>query len=167
MPTVNDLLGKTIFVDANAFLYFLGAECNELTREIFRYARLEKLSLVTSVRVVDEVLFKALLAKAREVFGIKKNVHDFLRRNKDRVKKLADVCKVVFDLLELTKVEVVEIRESTLRGTEAIMKDYGLFGNDAISLKVMRERNLKYILTSDKDFEGIKELVVINPLGDG
>jgi predicted metal-dependent hydrolase len=39
--------------------------------------------------------------------------------------------------------------------------------NDAISLKVMRERNLKYILTSDKDFEGIKELVVINPLGDG
>ena len=166
MLTVNDLLGKKIFVDANAFLYFLGAECNDLTREIFRYARLEKLFLVTSVRVIAEVLFKALLAKAREVFGIKKNVHNFLRHNKDLVKNLADICKMIFALLELTRVEVVEIRKSTLKGIEAIMKDYGLFGNDAISLKVMKERNLKYILTSDKDFEGIEELVVINPLGE-
>ena len=164
MPTVNELLGKKIFVDANAFLYFLGAECNELTREIFRYARLEKLFLITSVRVVDEVLFKALLAKAREVFGVKKNVHVFLRNNKSLVKSLADVCKLVFALLELTQVEIVEIRKTTLKGIEAIMRDHGLFGNDAISLKVMKERNLKYILTSDKDFEGIEELVVINPL---
>ena len=164
MSTVNHLLGKTIFVDANAFLYFLGGECNELTREIFRYARLEKLFLITSARVVDEVLFKALLAKARELFGIKKNVPVFLRHNKNLVKNLAGICQMVFDLLELTRVEVVEIKKSTLKGIEAIMKEHGLFGNDSISLKIIRERNLKYILTSDKDFEGIKGLVVINPL---
>lgn len=165
MPTINELLAKKIFVDANAFLYFMGAECNELTREIFRYARLEKLFLITSVRVVDEVLFKVLLIKTREEFGIRKNIPDFLRRNKELVKNLADVCEVVFNLLELAQVEIIDVKRKTLKGIQDIMKEYGLFGNDAISLKIMKERNLKYILTSDKDFECVKELCVINPLG--
>jgi predicted nucleic acid-binding protein len=151
-------------VDTNAFLYFLLGECNKVTVEIFKLSYLKKLKLVTTSRVVDELLFKAMIIKAKEKYGIEKNVVEKLKRNKKLVKELSGDIKEVLNFLKNARVKVVELKISTLRSIPDVMYKYGLFGNDALILKTMKELNLKFLLTTDKDFKEIEDIEIINPL---
>jgi len=161
---ISSFLNKTIMVDTNAFLYFLLGECNKVTVEIFKLSYLKKLKLVTTSRVVDELLFKAMIIKAKEKYGIEKNVVEKLKRNKRLVKELSGDIKEVLNFLENARVKVVELKISTLRSIPDVMYKYGLFGNDALILKTMKELNLKFLLTADKDFKEIEDIEIINPL---
>ena len=161
---ISSFLNKTIMVDTNAFLYFLLGECNKVTVEIFKLSYLKKLKLVTTSRVVDELLFKAMIIKAKEKYGIEKNVVEKLKRNKKLVKELSGDIKEVLNFLENARVKVVELKISTLRSIPDVMYKYGLFGNDALILKTMKELNLKFLLTADKDFKEIEDIEIINPL---
>lgn len=161
---ISSFLNKTIMVDTNAFLYFLLGECNKVTVEIFKLSYLKKLKLVTTSRVVDELLFKAMIIKAKEKYGIEKNVVEKLKRNKKLVKELSGDIKEVLNFLENARVKVVELKISTLRSIPDVMYKYGLFGNDALILKTMKELNLKFLLTTDKDFKEIEDIEIINPL---
>ena len=44
------------------------------------------------------------------------------------------------------------------------METYGLFGNDALILAVMQKFNLKYLLSSDSDFDEIEHIKRIEVL---
>lgn len=44
------------------------------------------------------------------------------------------------------------------------MESYGLFGNNALVLTTMQRFNLKYLLSSDKDFDKIEFIEKIDPL---
>ncbi len=161
---INRLLSKTIFVDTNAFIYFLTGRCNRLTVEIFKMSYLRKLKLITTTRVVDELLFKMMIIEAKNRYGFEKSIPARLKKDKSKVKELSESCNKVLVFLEKGKVKIVDVKASSLRAIPEIMSQYGLFGNDALTLKIMRELNLKFILTADKDFENIDGIEVINPL---
>ncbi|WP_158025391.1 type II toxin-antitoxin system VapC family toxin [Desulfurobacterium indicum] len=160
---INRFLSRTIFVDANAFIYFLTGKCNPLTVEIFKMGYIGKLKLVTTTRVVDELLFKMMVIEAKNKYGFEKNIPVKLKKNKDKVKELSKSCNKVLEFLEKSRVKIVDIKVSSLRAIPEIMTQYGLFGNNALTIKMMRELNLKFILSADRDFENIDWIEVINP----
>ena len=161
---IKNLYGKKIMVDTNAFIYYLTDQCNSLTVEIFEAGVLKKLHLLTTIRIIDELLFKMLLIKAVAIYGWKSKILEKLKKESEKIKILAGVCKDVLEFLQTLNVEVIEIRKNVIFEIPEVMSKYGLIGNDAITFKVMQQRNLKYILTADEDFKNIKELTVLNPL---
>jgi len=42
-----------------------------------------------------------------------------------------------------------------------IQREYGLMGNDALILTLMRRFKIKYLATADADFKGIKEIHLV------
>jgi len=161
---IKDLYGKKLMIDTNAFVYYLTDQCNNLTVEIFEAGVLGKLKLITTTRIVDELLFKMLLIKAAEIYGWKSKILEKLKKEPEKIKTLANVCRDVLEFLQTLNVEIVEVKKSTIFEIPEIMSEYGLIGNDAITFKIIQQRNLKYILTADEDFENIDEIVVLNPL---
>ena len=161
---IKHLYGKKLMVDANAFVYYLTNQCNNLTVEILEAGVLGKVQLITTVRIVDELLFKMLMIKAVEVYGWKSKILEKLTREPEKIKTLSYVCRDVLEFLQILNLEVIEIKKNVIFEIPKIMSQYGLIGNDAITLKIMQQRNLKYILTADEDFKKIKEIVVLDPL---
>ena len=51
--------------------------------------------------------------------------------------------------------EIYEIKSKHYWKLTKIIEEYGLLGNDALTFIIMKENNLKYIATLDKDFENI------------
>jgi len=84
-----NLHDKWVFVDANAIVCHLQGMC-PTAREIFRLGELGKVKLVSTTRVIDEVIHKTLLIRAREKFGIHSKTIKKLRKDKDKVRQLSE-----------------------------------------------------------------------------
>ncbi len=163
MKIIKNLYNRKVFIDTNAFIYFLTGTCNDSTKEIFKEGSLKKIKLITNTRVIDELLFKIMIIEAKTKFKIEKKVIQKLKENKNLVKELSSGCKKVVSFLRDLNVEIIEIKKEALFEIPELMEKFGLFGNDALILKIMKERNLKYLLTADKDFENIDWIKIINP----
>ncbi len=158
------LLNRKVFVDSNAFIYFLTGQANNLTCEIFTKAAEGKIKVVTSVRVVDETLFKLMCIEATKRFHITSNVPKKLRKDKEKVKALSYVYDTFFNFLKDMNALVLNVDVHIIARSKEILETYGLFGNDAITVALMKSRNLKYILTADNDFSVVDDFVILNPL---
>ena len=161
---IKHLYGRKVMVDANALIYFLTGACNDLTVELFRAGALGKTHLVTTTRIMDEVLFKILLITAGELYGWKSRILERLKKDPEKIKRLAGTCQRVIELSETLNINIVEITKNTLFALPETISLYGLMGNDALTLKVMKERNMRYILTADRDFKGIEGIAVLDPV---
>jgi predicted nucleic acid-binding protein len=154
------LYGKTVFVDSNAIIYHLQG-LSEITKEIFKLGEIEKLKLVSTTRVVDEVIHKILLIRAKDKFNIESKTIKKLRKDKEKVKELSEDIKIIKQFLDVIKLHVIETTYKDLQKISDIMKNYGLFGNDALILITMNKYNLKYLLSSDTDFKNIDWISLI------
>lgn len=96
------LYNKKIFVDANAVIYHLQG-LSQTAKEIFKLGEYGKLKLLSTTRVVDEVMHKMLLIRAKEKFGIETKTIKKLRR--DKVKQLASGIKIVKRFLNVINLE--------------------------------------------------------------
>lgn len=160
---IERLTGKKLVIDTNALLYYLTGECSNGARDILSAVSQRKIIGITTTRIVDEFLFKGLLLFAKEKFGLKKNVLRKLKNNRQLIPSLKEDHDRLIKFIKFLNLEIIEIISSHFfRLSYALEK--GLIGNDALTFVVMRERNLKYILTADQDFEGIEGISVINPL---
>ena len=158
------LHNRKVFVDSNAFIYFFTGQANDLTCEIFNTAALGEVKVITSTRVIDEVLFKLICLEANRKFGFTSNIPRKLRESKERVKSLSYVYEVLFQFIEDINAQVLTVDSKVIAKSKKVMDTYGLFGNDAITVTSMKSRNLKYILTADKNFSVVSDIVAINPL---
>ncbi len=149
------LYRKKIFVDSNAFIYFFTGECSNVTKEIFKLAETGWLNLITTTRVLDEVFFKVMIISAKIRFGIDNKMIQKLRKDKEKTKLLAEDIEKVIEFIGILKPDIKEINYSALKKLQVIMETYGLFGNDAMILETMQRFNLKYLLSSDTDFDEI------------
>lgn len=148
------LYNKNIFVDANAIIYHLQGT-SQTAKEIFKLGESGKLKLISTTRVVDEVIHKILLIRAKEKFNLDTKTIKKLRKDKNKVKQLASDIRIVKRFLDTINLEVKEITYKDLQKVPDIMEEYGLFGNDALILIIMNKYNLKYLLSSDEDFKNI------------
>ena len=164
MVEIKALYGKKVFVDANAFIYFFTGQCNNITAEIFRLSEEGSLTLITTTRVLDEVFFKVMIILAKIKFKIGSKIVQKLKKDKNKIKFLVEDVKKVVEFINHLKMEIKEISYSDLKKIPFIMETYGLFGNDALILAVMQKFNLKYLLSSDSDFDEIEHIKRIEVL---
>ena len=153
---VNRLFGKSVFVDTNAFVYFLQGRCSELARDIIQFSskELARIRLVTTVRVCDELLFKMAMIQARETYPeLRSNTVKKLKSRPDVVRGLLPDLRKVVDFLNALSLEVVPVDTRLLFRSLQITEEYGVFGNDALTVYVMQRRNMKFLLSSDRDFD--------------
>jgi len=148
--------GKTFFVDTSAFIVFLHGNCNTITKEIFKTALEGNCQLVTSSRCIDELLFKEMVLLAKAKYGIGSKAVEKLRKNFQLVKKIgADLENLIPEFLKTYRVEIIEVKREWILEIPQIMQKYGLFGNDALIVRTMQSRNLKYLLSTDNDFKKV------------
>ena len=155
---ISQLYGKSVFVDSNAFIYYMESLCSEMTSEIIRAGSKEvaRIKLITTTRVCDEVLFKITLIRARSRDKtLRGNTFKKLKKRPDVVKELVQDLEKVIAFFHSLYLEIIPVDSKLLFQSLDITKEYGLFGNDAITVSVMQRRNMKYILSSDRDFDSI------------
>ena len=157
---------KTVFLDANAIIYYLEGISNEVAGQIIELGSKEmaRIKLLTTTRVIDEILFKITLIRAKALYGFKAKVLEKLKKDKAKVETLAKDIKKVFEFLDTLNITVAETTLKDLRIIPEMMRRWGIFGNDALIIKTMNRYNFKYILSSDKDFDQIKWIERIDPL---
>jgi predicted nucleic acid-binding protein len=155
-----DLEGQTIFVDANAILYHLQG-LSPTAKEVFLLAEQKKLELITTTRIIDEVIHKLLLIKAREKYGFTRKTIEKLRKDKAKVKLLAGNIDILFAFTKTIHLRIKTITNNDLRKLPKIMKSYGLLGSDSLIVMAMRKFKTQFLLTSDGDFENIEWVKVI------
>ncbi|AEH45822.1 PilT protein domain protein [Thermodesulfatator indicus DSM 15286] len=163
MVDLKHLYQKKIFVDSNAFIYFFTGQCNNLAKEIFSFAEKKWLTLITTVRVLDEVCFKVMIISAKAKFGIETKVLKRLKRDRSKIKLVAEDVQRVIEFVNKARIEVKGISYTELKKMPYIMDAHGLFGNDALILATIQRFNLKYLLSSDKDFDRISFVERIDP----
>lgn len=151
---LNALKSRTVFVDANAFLYYFQG-ISPLARDVFRFGAENRLKLITTTRIMDEVIHKNLLIQARNVFGWKNKTIHRLRQEPEKMKRLVPEVERIFELAALIRLEMEVIRPTDLSKMPKIMAEHGLLGSDSLVLVVMNRRNLKFLLSSDSDFDRV------------
>jgi predicted nucleic acid-binding protein len=153
---------KTIFVDTSAFILFLHNSCSDIAKEIFRTALNGECKLVTSSRCIDELIFKEMVLLAKSNYNLANKTVEKLRKKPEIVKKLGRKLKeVIPKFLKTYKVEIIQIKTDWVIETPQIMESFGIFGNDALIVRAMQSRNLKYLLSADSDFEKISFIELI------
>jgi len=154
------VFNRTIFVDANVILYHLFGESGDAT-DLLLLGENKRLRLVTSLRIVDEVIFKCLLWVARTKLALRTKTYNKLKKDKELVKKVTGALSEL-NLRKLFSIfDVIEPRSGDLWKSLEYSEKYGLFGNDALTLFLMRRFNLKYIATADRDFGNIEWLILV------
>jgi len=147
-----------VMIDSNVFLYFLlgtfpDQTCRQKIVTLFKSIERREIEGVTTSRIVDEVIFKLLLAKTRETYPNKPLEH--LKKETELARRLHTVPGDLFDFLDAFGIEIYPVTVQHLRHSGTLLKAFGLFGNDALILEVMLSHNLTRLATCDGDFDRI------------
>ena len=151
------ILNRSVFVDSNVILYHLFGESRDAT-DLLYLGEKKRIRLMTSLRVLDEVLFKVFLWTARKDFGLVAKPYITLKKDQNLAKEVA--CTINWSKLEQF-FSIFNVVEPTLKDvwrSNHYSQEYGLFGNDALTLCLMKRLNLTYIETADKDFATVNWL---------
>ena len=152
---MTDFRQQTIFVDANAIIYHLQG-LSPTAKEIFVLAEQKALNLLTTTRIIDEVIHKLLLIKAMDRFGMTRKTIEKLRKDKNKVKLLADDLQILFAFIKAIHLRVKSITNSDLNKVPQVMKTYGLLCSDSLILVTMKKFKIEFLLSSDTDFDNIE-----------
>ncbi len=134
-------------IDTNVLIYFLtDIETNHKDRIKNLFKQQSKYQFVITTRILDELIFKLIIFKSGKNFKS-------IKLNKKVLKKYSSVIELVKEFLKDFNFKIYEVKEKHYWKLKDIIKEYGLIGNDALTFIVMKENNLKYIATTDKDFE--------------
>lgn len=145
-------------IDTNVLIYFLADIKTESKGKIKKLFEQEnKYQFVITTRILDELIFKIIVIQSGKNF---KN----LKANKNIIKKYSSTIDFIRNFLEDFNFKIYEIKEKHYWKLKDVINEYELIGNDALTFIVMKENNLKYIATIDKDFEHIPAINVLNGL---
>ena len=165
MSEIRKLKGRTLFLDANAVIYFLEGMTSKKADEIFELASHPNPSImfVTHTGIIDEILFKILVLRAK-FRGYKKNTVSKLRADKRIVMEIAPELENVKKFLDILAIRIEPLRKEDVYQVIPIMAKYGLFEKDALTLKAMKKFNMKFLFSSDRDFDKVSWIERIDPL---
>jgi len=148
---------SSVLIDTNVFLYyfFQSVEVKKLNLIEKLFNEIEKKNIlgIITTRILDEIYFKIILIKAKEIYS--KNTLKELKNDRELLKKLTFVYDKVNEVIESFDIKVKNVTYKDYKRLKHIQKNYGLLGNDAITLSIMIREKIKYIATFDKDFSKI------------
>lgn len=134
--------GSTFFVDTNVFIYAAGADhpLREPCAAILRSSLTRNLDLRTSVEVLQELLYRHL--------------------HVGQVDKGVEMCGEILTLLD----PVLPVHPADLRLAMELLGRYpGIDSRDAVHAAVALNNGINQIVSSDRHFDRIKDIVRIDP----
>ncbi len=165
----NFVADERIFIDANIFIYnalddpLYAESCSNFLRQV----ETNKIKGVITPHVMDEVLFKILIAEASRHIekltlpNLKKEMKSsgFSSKVYKPVKEYSDY------LTELTYggLEILTVNGGTVKRSIDLGLQYGLLTTDAIHLSTMKQYGIVNIATNDSDFEKVKSINIYKP----
>ncbi len=160
---------ERIFIDANIFIYnalddsHYAESCSDFLRKV----ETNKLKGVITSHVMDEVLFKILIAEASQ------HIENFTLPNLKKEMKSSSFSSKIYKpvkeysdyLTELTYggLEILTINGGTVKRSIDLGLQYGLLTTDAIHLSTMKQYGIVNIATNDSDFEKVKSINIYKP----
>lgn len=161
-------VSEKIYIDANIFLYVMLNHPSYLQPCKNFLLKIEKgqLNAVISPLVIDEVTFKIIVEKLKEVLSIDSNAKILQMLKKDsRLLNLAkpELMTFLFILKGYKGLKLISAISTTgLKIFHHILKD-NLLPRDAAHLAILNHYGIKHIATNDSDFERIASLHVYKP----
>lgn len=156
----DEITGGDIYADVNALYMFLRR--NERHRVIIRpfmkHVVQGKIELYVSPLTTDELLYRLLLTRIKEVYG--RNPHDVLRSDPiEPIRRLSDeISHALQRTLRLPHIRLVSIATEDIFQMLENTQQYALMPRDALHLAVMQRLGLRDIVSDDADFDRIPEL---------
>ncbi|GBE53865.1 MAG TPA: PIN domain-containing protein [Euryarchaeota archaeon] len=162
-------LPERIFIDANIFIYNaldhpeFGGSCSGFLERVEK----GEIAGVITPFVIDEVLFKILIAEASKYIGkptllkIKKKMKD--SDFSEMVYSPVEEYMEYFNGLSVDGLEISDVdRELAVKSVELGAK-YGLLIADSMHLAMMKKKEIINIATNDADFKRIEWIKVWKP----
>jgi predicted nucleic acid-binding protein len=148
---------SSVLIDTNVFLYYffqsIEQEKLQLIENLFYKIENKYISGVITTRILDEVYFKIIIAKAKEIYP--KNTIKKLKNDKELLKNISIIYDKVNEVVEVFDIKIKNVTYRDFKRLKFIQKNYGLIGNDAISLSIILREKIDYIATFDKDFSQV------------
>ncbi|MGQ4891670.1 MAG: PIN domain-containing protein [Candidatus Njordarchaeia archaeon] len=155
------------FIDSSVFLnLFLNEEHSEEAEDILSNVELGADIGYATPHILEEITFKLIVAKGLEIIGKASiwRLRDKLRKDTAFRREILGILNIFFDYVqELEKggLRTVPVLDDDFKASYRIIEEYGLLPSDALTVAVMRRKNIKTIATFDKDFKTVKSIKTI------
>ena len=165
----NFSIEERIFIDANIFIYnaldnpIYAESCTDFLRQV----ETDKINGVITPHIMDEVLFKILVAAASQ--HLEKFTLPNLKKEMKNSNFSSKVYKPVKEygdyLTELTYggLEILAVDGGLIEKAIELGRQYGLLITDAIHLSTIKQYGIINIATNDSDFERVDTMNIYKP----
>lgn len=160
--------GKTVFLDSNIFIYEFSSheKYGEACLKFLQRVENTDILGVTSVGVLDEVLYKSMLIELSNIESTDISEASVgLRDNPQKIQKLERSISNIEKVFEMP-VRVLGISEQVFKSGMKNIKKYNLRPHDATILQIMDFYGIENIATNDSDFESVDWLNIFKPSED-
>lgn len=160
---------ERIFIDANIFIYNAldDPAYAEACSDFLRLVEINRIKGIITPLVMDEVLFKILVAEASQ------HIEKFNIWTLKKEMKRAEFSSLVYEPVneyaqyfkELTYggLEIAPIDGGTVEMSVDLGKQYGLLTTDAVHLAAMHQYGIIHMATNDSDFAIVESLRIYQP----
>ncbi len=146
---------KKIYIDTNVFItLYLKREFHKNFAKFLRGSEGLEVELLTSEWTLTEIV-KVL--KRECGFGSQRIANFILKLRRER-----RIAGIKFSFIGVSPDKSYDFNEFFYHLQEIMLK-YKITVSDAIHNLVMKNHNIKHILTADSDFDGIKGVMIIDP----
>ena len=160
-------LSKSIFIDANIFIYvsqsepIYGRACIDFLERV----EYMEIKAITTPAVLNEVSYKLLIAKAGELLDTDRfwKIHEELKDQKF-IRTCYEIIEEFRDYIDtLCGLRVEDVRVDDFNRSVDLGSKFGLVTTDSYHAAVMERLGIEHIATNDSDFERVDFIEVWNP----
>jgi len=158
--------GTSIFIDANIFVYHFSKESrfNQACSSFLEHIEAGTINGFSSISIVQEVTHRTMIMEAVGLLpGIKpRDVVNYLKRNPDTVKKLVNHQSIPSKIASFN-LEIISPGMEAIVRSQQMKKRYGFLSNDALTLQIIEDLNIKNVASNDTDFERVDFITLYRP----
>ncbi|MGE0643514.1 MAG: type II toxin-antitoxin system VapC family toxin [Nitrospira sp.] len=158
--------GTRVFIDANIFVYHVSADSrlNQVCADFLRRVEQGLLAGITSAAVVQEISHRVMMAEALLACPHVKS-KDLVRHLKTHpnIVKTLLINQGIASTIASMNIEILPVSASLIARSQQMKTRYGFLSNDALTLQIMSELEVRAIATNDSDFERVDAVTVYKP----
>jgi predicted nucleic acid-binding protein len=156
--SISQFRGPTIYVDTMVFHLFLRTK-NPVIESVMNSAQKGEFTLYTSVLTFDELAYRLLLARIRDLYP--GNPLEQLRQDgrKLTAQLYPDISVSLARLQTLSNLVTISIRQADVAAMNQNVLAYQLPPRDALHLAVMQKARCLRIWSEDTDFDDVPGIV--------
>ena len=158
-----------IFIDTNIFAYHHldHPKYGDNSTEFLERVESGEINAITSIIVLDEVIFVLLREKGKELMGTDKTwkVLENLKKDFSFYKECFEVVDIFIEYIKYmgNQLKIVGFSPPSFFNSIKYCHDYSLFPRDAQIVAILENEAIKDIATNDDDFKRVEFLRVWEP----